>query len=115
LLLVGCSPSSSETSPVTSPPAAPSSSASARPCPVTSPNGLMPPGETRDELNFGNGRLWTVLWPGGLVLVPPDDIGPDGSVGMKFPWWRGSGVHGHLHHRRPARNLGHSDLAYVGG
>jgi hypothetical protein len=32
-----------------------------------------------------------------LVFVPPDDIGPDGSLGMKFPWWRGPDVHGALH------------------
>jgi hypothetical protein len=37
------------------------------------------------------------LWPRGLVLVPPDDVRGDGSLGMKFPWWRGPGVHGRLH------------------
>ena len=42
---------------------------------------------------LGNGRLWTVLWPRGLVLVPADDMGQDGSLGMKFPWWRGPHVH----------------------
>jgi len=99
LLVASCSPGSSETSPNASPSAAPSSNASARPCFVTSPNGLTPPGEARSKLNFGNGRVWTVLWPNGLVLVPPDDIGQDGSLVMKFPWWRGPGVHGHLHIR----------------
>lgn len=48
-------------------------------------------------MNFGNGRLWTVLWPNGVVYVPPDNIDPDGSLGMKFPWWRGPDVHGVLH------------------
>jgi hypothetical protein len=72
-------------------------SAAAKPCPVTTGNGKTPPGEAQSTLNFGNGRLWTVLWPNGLVFVPPDDIGPDGSLGMKFPWWRGPDVHGALH------------------
>jgi len=106
LLLVGCSAGSSKISPNASLSAASSSNASARPCPVTSPNGLTPPGEPPDELNFGNGRLWTVLWPGGLVLVPPDDIRPDGSLGMKFPWWRGPSIRGHLHIRGHELTLG---------
>ena len=46
---------------------------------------------------FGGDGLWTVLWPHGSVLVPPDDIGTDGTLGMKFPWWRGPGVRGYLH------------------
>jgi hypothetical protein len=66
-------------------------------CPVTTGNGKTPPGEAQSNVNFGNGRLWTVLWPNGMVFVPPDDIGSDGSLGMKFPWWRGPNVHGALH------------------
>jgi len=71
-------------------------------CPVTVPNGLTPPGEAPDTRPLedggylGNGRLLTVLWPRGLVLVPPDDVGRDGSLGMKFPWWRGPRVHAGL-------------------
>jgi hypothetical protein len=45
---------------------------------------------------FGNGKLWTVLWPEGMVFVPPDDIRRDGTLVMKFPWWRGRGVRGPL-------------------
>jgi hypothetical protein len=75
----------------------PSPSTAARSCPVTTGNGSTPPGEAQGALSFGNGRLWTVLWPSGLIFVPPDDIGPDGSLGMKFPWWRGPDVHGALH------------------
>jgi hypothetical protein len=67
-----------------------------RACPVTSPDGSAPPGELQDSSFVGNGGLWTSLWPHGLVVVPPDDIGPDGSLEMKFPWWRGPAVRGHL-------------------
>jgi hypothetical protein len=68
-----------------------------RACPVTVPNGSLPPGVASGAAYLGNGGLWTSLWPHGLVLVPPDDIGRDGWLGMKFPWWRGPGVRGHLH------------------
>jgi hypothetical protein len=30
------------------------------------------------------------------VLVPPDDVEADGSLSMKFPWWRGPEVRGAL-------------------
>jgi hypothetical protein len=41
------------------------------------------------------------------VLVPPDDTAPDGSLEMKFPWWRGPQVHGalHIHGRELALRL----------
>jgi len=68
-----------------------------RACPVTLPNGSPPPGGGRDPSYFGAGGLWTVLWARGLIVVPPDDIGRDGTLGMKFPWWRGPGVRGYLH------------------
>jgi hypothetical protein len=77
-----------------------------RSCTVTTGNGKTPPGEARSTLNLGNGRLWTVLWPNGLVLVPPDDIGADGSLGMKFPWWRSPEVHGALHIQGHELSLG---------
>jgi len=67
-------------------------------CPVTRPNGAPPPeGEAPDGNWLGNGRLWTVLWPKGMVVVPPDGVEPDGGLGMKFPWWRAPDVHGALH------------------
>jgi hypothetical protein len=67
-------------------------------CPVTRPNGAPPPeGEAPGGSYLGNGLLWTVLWPSGTVVVPPDAVEPDGGLGMKFPWWRAADVHGTLH------------------
>lgn len=40
-------------------------------------------------MNHGNGKLWTAMWPHNVVIATPDYIEPDGSVGMKWPWWRG--------------------------
>ena len=62
-----------------------------RQCPVTIPNGTAP------NSTYGTRSLRTVLWAHGLVLVPPEDVGPDRRLGMKFPWWRGHGVRGLLH------------------
>jgi hypothetical protein len=61
-------------------------------CPVSEPNGSMPPGETRPLANvLGNGELWVGLWPEGRVVFEPDGPGlvrADGSLDMKFWWWR---------------------------
>jgi hypothetical protein len=70
-------------------------------CPVTRPNGSLPPGEKppppgHPDAHYGNGKLWTALWPSGKTLVKPDQIDPDGTLDMKFPWWRGPGVRGPL-------------------
>jgi hypothetical protein len=84
----------------------PSSSAGSHPSPPPSPSPLLDalhqcPATiakgTAPNSRYGSRRLRTVLWPHGLVLVPPDDIGPNGWLGMKFPWWRGRGVRGLLH------------------
>jgi len=43
--------------------------------------------------------LWTAFWPEGTVLFEPGGpsyIGSDGTLAMKFPWWRGEGVVGKL-------------------
>jgi hypothetical protein len=77
--------------------AAPTLAEALRACPVTVGNGSSPPGVPSDRTFFGGDGLWTVLWPHGLVVVPADDIGRDGTLGMKFPWWRGPGVRGYLH------------------
>ncbi|HEY8225781.1 MAG TPA: hypothetical protein VIG25_10915 [Pyrinomonadaceae bacterium] len=60
-------------------------------CNPTKPNGNVPPGERSSPDFFGNGDLWTVLWPEGNVVFRPKGPGfilPDGSLKMKFPWWR---------------------------
>lgn len=67
------------------------------PCAVTEPNGSAPPGEQPSPEYLGNGQLWTVLWPDGKVIFEPGGpgtIGEDGSLGMKWGWWRG--VNGQL-------------------
>jgi hypothetical protein len=56
-------------------------------CPVTLPNGDPPPGEPPSAQFLGNGRIWTDLWPYGVIIGYRAFIEPDGSVGMKFPWW----------------------------
>jgi hypothetical protein len=58
-------------------------------CPVTIANGDAPPLEKRDDNYHGNGKLWVAPWPEGTILATPDYVRADGSIGMKFPWWRG--------------------------
>lgn len=61
-------------------------------CPVTLANGETPPGEKPDAGFYGNGQLWTGLWPDGNVIFSPDgpgEIGADDSLTMKWFWWWG--------------------------
>lgn len=59
-------------------------------CPVTEPNGSLPPGETVESPEYlGNGELWTVLWPDGKVIMEPHNIEADGSFSMKWGFYRG--------------------------
>ena len=97
--IVDTAPSVPVTTPEPSPSPRPVSVASdGAACPVTRPNGAPPPeGEAPDGNWLGNGRLSTVLWPKGMVVVPPDGVEPDAGLGMKFPWWRAPDVHGALH------------------
>lgn len=67
-----------------------------RGCPVTIANGSTPPGETPSRDAHGNGLLWTGLWPRGTIVATPEYVRPDGSIRMKFWWWRGPGVRGRL-------------------
>ena len=68
---------------------------SAADCPVTLPRTFRPPrGVPADALfgaasSYGNGKLWVGgLGRRGVIVATPDFIEPDGSVGMKFGWWR---------------------------
>lgn len=87
-------------------------------CRATIPNGSSPPGEGSPQ-HHGNGKLWTALGRQGTFLVAPRSapesygphgelavdgvLRPDGSVGIKAPWWRGPGVSGRV--RLEARRL----------
>src|SRR5437868_3946425 len=61
-------------------------------CEVTKPNGSSPPGEQWGPRAHGNGALWVLLWPSdGKVIISHGETSvlPDGSVSVKFGWWRG--------------------------
>ncbi len=61
-------------------------------CEVTKPNRSIPPGERPNPDHHGNGQLWTKLWPEGRVIFKPGGEGfilEDGSLSMKWMWWRG--------------------------
>jgi hypothetical protein len=60
-------------------------------CPVTVANRTVPPDSTDwgPEDSHGNGKLWTLLAPYGVVVAPDEYIEKDGSIGIKWPWWRG--------------------------
>jgi len=64
-------------------------------CPVTLPNGKSPAASDASDFNHGNedGTLHTIIsWPGGAVIFARDGpgfVGTDGSLAMKWPWWRG--------------------------
>jgi hypothetical protein len=85
-----------------SPRAQSQSKATLRGCTVTVPNGSEPPGvfshhgpndnPGKNSNLYGNGKLWTTLWPNGTVKFRPGgpgSVNSDGSLSMKFPWWRG--------------------------
>jgi hypothetical protein len=59
-------------------------------CGVTLPNGRHPPGTAAGPNWYGNGKLFTPIWPHGVILVDPRYVNPDGSIWIKLPWW---GVH----------------------
>lgn len=78
--------------PVPAPTSAPPPLPPGAPCPVTLPTFDPPPGEPvpTEPSYFGNGKLWTMPWPEGRVVFAPNGPGfvlPDGSLGMKWPWF----------------------------
>jgi hypothetical protein len=59
-------------------------------CPVTR-EGWQPPSRLRV------GRLWVAFGPtGGGYRVPPENVAPDGSLGVKIGWQRGPGLRGRV-------------------
>lgn len=84
--MVAMSPHASSPSP------SPLTLANAEDCPVTLPTTAPP--EIGDRL-FGSGSahgkddLWVGgLWPDGITAVGDSFVAADGSIGMKFGWWR---------------------------
>jgi hypothetical protein len=61
-------------------------------CVPTLPNGDGPPGQEPAPYWFGNGLLYTVLQPNGEIIASSAWVRSDGSIGIKFPWWRAPGV-----------------------
>lgn len=64
-------------------------------CPVTHPGRFVPPsGVSYDSLfgadsSHGNAQLWVGgLAENGVIVAGPDFVEPDGSIGMKFGWYR---------------------------
>src|SRR5919197_18362 len=134
LIVIGCSPlpvlprPATTKAPLSTPPPSvasspvPSSTAVARPlataaCPVTMGNGVTPPGEAPSPDYYGAGHLIVVLWPDGVVYIPAANVDADGTMWMKFPWWRGEGVSGHLRIHGQERSTGaaiRSDFSHYG-
>ena len=64
-------------------------------CPVSRPNVISSPSEyyipTTSGYQNSDGTLFTIPWPEGTVIFAregPGFIGSDGSLSMKWPWWR---------------------------
>jgi hypothetical protein len=56
---------------------------------VTVPNGNPNPFQQPSPDDHGDGNIWTGLWPRGKVVAGSDQVLPDGSISMKWWWWRG--------------------------
>lgn len=62
-------------------------------CNATLPNGDQPPGEEPASNFHGNGSLFTSgLAEDGEIVADRRWIAEDGSIGIKFAWWRAPGV-----------------------
>ena len=69
-------------------------------CPVTKPNGNAPPGQQPADTWHGNGQVWIALWTGGVVVRGDGVTNRDGSISVKYGWWRGVAGNVELHGRR---------------
>ena len=57
-------------------------------CPLTTPNGSTPPNARPSPSHHGNGTLWVDLWSENKILIEPKQVEVDGSIGVKFGWYR---------------------------
>ena len=97
--LLGCTGGPAKAPVKTAPPAktappGPVTMAGARHCPVTIGHPVPSSEPWREQLfgwgsARGSGSLGVGgLWPHGVVIITPDDVEPDGRLGMKFGWYR---------------------------
>jgi hypothetical protein len=56
---------------------------------VTIPEHGVAPGQSAVGYWFGDVKLWSWLWPDGVVRPDKADVQADGSIAMKWPWSRG--------------------------
>jgi hypothetical protein len=82
VILAGCAggrptprPTAAAPSTTATRPPQPVTLADARQCPVTHPNGATPPGVgAQAGVNHGNTKLWTAMWPGGVIKADHDYV-----------------------------------------
>ena len=96
---VACKPQNDAVAPPSPPPppATPDYPSGEASCTPTAPNGQSPPGEPYSPQYLGNGEIFTALWIDGVVIFErggPGEIREDGSLAMKWPFWRGEGIAG---------------------
>ncbi|HKY53031.1 MAG TPA: hypothetical protein VJM08_01945 [Anaerolineales bacterium] len=59
-------------------------------CPLTTPNGNTPPNTPPSPNRHGDDALWVDLWPENKILIEPKQMNVDGSISVKFGWYRGT-------------------------
>jgi hypothetical protein len=97
--LLGCTSAPTAPAGRASHPAQPVSMAGARHCPVTIGHPVPSSMPWRDLLfgwssAYGNRSLWVGgLSTHGVVIITPDNVDPDGRLGMKFGWYMLTGGH----------------------
>jgi hypothetical protein len=65
-------------------------------CEVTVPTLMTAPPVRPRPPYYGTSALFTVLARGGVTVAQADDVRADGSIAVKYPWWKGSGGYGTL-------------------